>query len=234
MKNNDNLPEVLCRLQNVSKYFGRRVGLVDVSFDIVRGNIYCVCGANAAGKSTLVNVISGLLKPDKGKISHLEIDKTGVMLHKSMLYPELTVAENLRFYANLYRIKDKKGRISMLLEKLALKDFRNDKVDILSAGVKKRVSFARAIINCPNLILLDEPFSGLDKDSFEIVVNIIKESARSNTAVILTTHRIDKAAALADYFYVLDNGRMVMNKESGDIDREKLCKDYLFLAKERI
>lgn len=216
---------------NVSKYFGEQPGLVNVNLTLNKGQIHCVCGANAAGKTTIVRVLAGLLKPDKGKITQPEKKKTGLMLEYSMLYPKLSIAENLRFYAGLYGVEKEKHYIDKLLESLGLDDLKSERIEVLSAGMQKRASFARAIINKPELVLLDEPFSGLDQQAAEKVKANIKELAGNKSAVLITTHWINQVIEFCDEFSVLDKGRLIMNEKAANVDKQAFCRDYVFYAR---
>lgn len=234
-QNNNSVPSCPSRdfrVNNISKYFGKTPALININLALGRGKVHCVCGANAAGKSTLVKLIAGLGKPDKGKITKPEKSKTGLMLHQSMLYPKLSIEGNLQFYAHLYGIREKKKRINELLEALGLEDSRLEKTETLSAGMKKRAGFARAVINTPELLLLDEPFSGMDKEGTAGIKTCIKELGKKNSAILITTHQINEVIEFCDEISVLDKAKLIMSEKVENIDRQAFCRDYLSWAEQ--
>ena len=146
-------------ITSISKAFGFRAVLKDISLGVDKTQGLFICGVNGAGKSTLFRIISGLLSPDKGSAKLLGLDvhrepeksksQLGVISHKSMLYPELTIFENLLFFARLYDVKNARDRVNELLENMGLLAYRYDKTRVLSRGMLQRLAIARAIIHRP-------------------------------------------------------------------------------------
>lgn len=196
---------IIC--QNLSKKFGDNFALREISFS-AEGKIG-LFGYNGAGKSTLVKIIAGILKPTSGKIEIFGLEpskspelrrRIGVVTHNSMLYRELTVMENLKFYAKLYNSGDWRD----VAKKLRLDEILNYRVSELSKGFTQRVAIARALICDPRILILDEAFSGLDIDSREILVRVIQEF---NGLLVFSTHNFEDAE-FCDNFLVLENGRL--------------------------
>ena len=169
-------------LAGVCKSFGSRVVLEDISLRLTAGQTLCICGANAAGKTTLLRIVSAILKPSEGtvEICGLNVQQQpqeaagliGAIFHKSMIYPQLTVTENLRFFATVYGVKNSKPRIERLLEQMGLTPYRYDSAGILSRGMTQRLAIARALLHKPSILLADEPFTGLDAEANKYLVTI--------------------------------------------------------------
>ncbi|WP_202318961.1 ABC transporter ATP-binding protein [Archaeoglobus neptunius] len=199
---------MLIEAEKLSKKFGKRYAIRDISFGIEGGKV-AIMGYNGAGKSTLVKLICGILRPTSGKISVLgrnpaaspEVRREiGVASHNPMLYRELTVKENLEFFSKLYGTEFE----SDLAEMLGFREYLNRRVFELSRGYLQRVSFARALINSPKLLVLDEVTSGLDQAVRENILEIL-EGYRG--CVLFTTHVLDEAE-FCDSFIVLKNGKI--------------------------
>ena len=171
-------------LAGVCKSFGSRVVLNAISFSVTSGQGLCICGANAAGKTTLLRIIAATLKPSKGEVELCGFNVQrrtreikpliGAIFHKSMVYPQLTVIENLRFFARLYGVKNSKARIEELLEQTALTPYCYDSAGILSRGMTQRLAIARALVHKPTILLADEPFTGLDINASNYLLTILR------------------------------------------------------------
>ena len=170
-------------INSVSKAFASKWVLKSIDFVITDGQSVCLCGINGAGKSTLLRIIAGLLSPDKGSVringfdTKKEPEKTkaqlGVISHQSMLYSDLTVLENINFFATLYGVRDKAARTEQLLKDVGLFPYRYDKTGILSRGLLQRLAIVRALVHNPTVLLADEPFTGLDSVSSRHLVSIL-------------------------------------------------------------
>ncbi|MCF7958993.1 MAG: heme ABC exporter ATP-binding protein CcmA [Phycisphaerae bacterium] len=222
-------------------YETRRV-LDQIDLRIPAGESLCLCGANGAGKSTLMRIVAGLLQPTDGtiRVEGHDICKNpqavkailGVISHKSMLYPDLTVAENLAFVAQLYGVPNRQKRVSQLLEEVGLAGYRYDKTSILSRGMLQRLAICRAVVHQPKVLLADEPFTGLDTQACRHLVEVLRQFSDNGGTVIMTTHETNYGIQCCDRFVVLDNTKLIFDSPAEKIDREKFIQDYLSYARD--
>lgn len=234
-------PKVVINLADVCKSFGSRHVLEGVSLKLESGEGLCVCGANGAGKTTLIKIIATMLRASAGLVEVCGFDASrqaeeirpliGVVLHESMLYSQLSVVENLRFFARLYGIKNSKSRIDELLEQTRLGPWRYDCIDILSRGMVQRSAIARAMIHEPEVLLVDEPFSGLDIDASENLVGVLQQFKDNGGAFVLTTHNVGFGMRCCEHVAVLDNGRIILQKRLAEIDAGEFARDYISYAR---
>jgi heme exporter protein A len=206
-------------VDEVSRHFGRRRAVSRVSFVASRGAIVGLLGPNGAGKSTLLSMLATLLRPSAGSIRYgtMRADdappalraRIGVLGHDLFLYPELTARENLRFFAGLYGLADADATARASLERAGLADRGDDPVSSFSRGMRQRVALERALIHEPRLVLLDEPFTGLDETSASVLVGRLRALRESGAAIVLATHDLDVAEGLLDEAVFLREGRMV-------------------------
>jgi heme ABC exporter ATP-binding subunit CcmA len=204
---------------DVSRHFGRRRALSRVSFEIRRGEILGLLGPNGAGKSTLLSMLATLLLPTSGRITYGDHDaaasgsalraRIGVLGHDLYLYPELTARENLAFFAGLYRSPDPQADAMAALERAGLADRAADPVSGFSRGMRQRVALERALIHAPRLVLLDEPFTGLDDASAGALLARLRALRDAGGLVVLATHDLDLAEGLLDVAIFLRDGRIV-------------------------
>jgi heme exporter protein A len=206
------------RVDDVSRHFGRRRAVSHVSFQAGRGEILGLLGPNGAGKSTLLAMLATLLRPSAGRIAFDGRDyaagsdaalraRIGVLGHDLYLYPELTARENLAFFAGLYAIADAQQAAARALDRAGLADRADDPVSAFSRGMRQRVALERALIHDPGLVLLDEPFTGLDDASAAALVARLRGLREVGTIVILATHDLDLADGLLDRAVFLRDGR---------------------------
>lgn len=230
-------------IRSVSKAFASRLVLKDIDLNVAGGESLCLCGVNGAGKSTLQRIIAGLLHPDAGTVRinghdvRKDPEKTkpqlGVISHKSMVYPDLTVGENLTFFANLYGVKDSTVRIKELLTNVGLYSYRYDKASILSRGLLQRLAIARALVHRPRVLLADEPFTGLDTEACKYLVSVFAEFSEGGGTIVMTTHDINLGLQCCGRIVVLDKRRLILNAMTADIDKAAFVKDYLSYARDR-
>lgn len=188
-------------LENLVKYFGRRLVFNDLNFSFEAGTIYGISGPNGSGKSTLVKILSNIISPTRGKVIHESGGKIiepenlhnyiGFVSPYLFLYDEFTAEENLVHFANIRGIKFDRERSGFLLSKLNLYERRGDLVRGYSSGMKQRLKFIFALLHNPKLIILDEPTSNLDNDGKEKVYELIKEEAKSNIVIIASNEDSD-------------------------------------------
>jgi heme exporter protein A len=208
-------------VDEVSRHFGRRRAVSRVSFVASRGSIVGLLGPNGAGKSTLLTMLATLLRPSAGTIRYGEMPVTdaspalrariGVLGHDLFLYPELTARENLAFFAGLYGIRAAETAARSALERAGLADRGDDLVVGFSRGMRQRVALERALIHGPRLLLLDEPFTGLDQASAAALLARLRELREGGAVIILATHDLDLAEGLLDEAVFLRDGRMVQS-----------------------
>ena len=216
-------------VEHLTKSFGGRKAVDNVSFTLPEGAFLSVFGPNGAGKTTLLRMLATLARPTEGVITLAGInlkeepeqvrEAIGLISHNPMLYPDLTAEENLLLYAKLYGVRDPQKRVVELLDAVGLKHRRLDRVRTFSRGMTQRVSIARALVNDPSVVLLDEPYSGLDPHAMRIFDELI-DSVRENRTFVMVSHDLDKGLALADHVLVLARGRVVAfaEKESLALD----------------
>jgi heme exporter protein A len=207
------------RVIDVSRTYGRRRALNKVSLTARAGSITALLGPNGAGKSTLLSIASTLLQPTSGDVRYGDVDvrgggsalraRIGLLAHDLYLYPELTAAENLRFFANVYALADVERKVDAALDRAGLADRRDDAVAGFSRGMRQRLALERALIHEPRLVLLDEPFTGLDEAARNALRARLDSVRRSGAIVLLTTHDTAAVAGLTDASVSLVDGRLV-------------------------
>lgn len=217
---------------DVARHYGRRKALSQISFSCDSGQIVGLLGPNGAGKSTLLNILATLLKPSKGTIEYgsKTIDQggaevralIGMLGHDLFLYPELTARENLRFFAQLYSITDVGGVVAHALARAGLADRGDDLISGFSRGMRQRIALERALLHDPKLILLDEPFTGLDQASTTALVDRLRDRQRAGCVIVLATHDLDVAEGLLSRAIFLKDGRIV----GTDSDSQNLADRY--------
>ncbi len=204
-------------VSELSRYFGRRKAISNVSFTCAPGEIIGLLGPNGAGKSTLLNMLATLLSPSKGTIRYGDRAGAdgggairagiGMLGHDLFLYPELTARENLTFFAQLYALPDVRGTVDRALELSGLSARADDYVSGFSRGMRQRVALERALLHDPKLILLDEPFTGLDQASAAALVSRLRNRQQAGCLIVLATHDLDIADQLVTRAMFLINGR---------------------------
>jgi heme exporter protein A len=208
------------RLQfiDVTRTFGRRRALNRVSLSAEAGTITALLGHNGAGKSTLLSIAATLLQPSSGEVrygTHVAARSTaalrgriGMLGHDLYLYQELSAAENLRFFARVYDLPDVEARVTRGLERAGLTARGDDVVAGYSRGMRQRLALERALLHDPRLLLLDEPFTGLDEGARDALRERLRSVRAAGTIVILTTHDIAAIANLTDASVTLVDGRL--------------------------
>jgi ABC-type multidrug transport system ATPase subunit len=184
------------RARKLSKRFGDKRVLENLDFDLPRGGFLVLTGPNGSGKSTLLRICAGLGAPTTGE---LEIDaqrrQIGFLGHESLVYRELTALENLDLYGRLYRIPERRERCGAMLERFGLWRDRNERAGTFSRGMLQRLALCRALLHDPDLLLLDEPFDGLDSAGAELLEQELAE--RSNSTALVATHDPELLASRA-------------------------------------
>jgi len=232
--------DIAINIDSVSKAFGTRLVLKNINLAVAARQSVLLCGVNGAGKSTLLNIIAGLLQPDRGSVSlsGCNINKyaqraksqLGVILHKPMVYPELTVIENLSFFADLYGVKKSSDRINELLEEAGIWAYRNDRAGILSHGLLQRLAIARALVHSPKILLADEPFTGLDTGACEHLISILTNFADNSGTVFMTSHDTHIGLRCCKRVLVLDKASLIFDADAGDVDAAAFSRDFVAYA----
>lgn len=219
----------LLELSHIGKHYGRQVALHDINLHIEAGQRWVVFGKNGAGKTTLLRMLAGLLRPSSGEYwykgapakeqwTHLHREM-GFLSHASALYGELSAEENLLFHARLHRLPSPSGRIQSLLERVGLGAEARLPARSYSRGMQQRVAMARLFLHTPSLLILDEPFTGLDAAALNLFREMILE--QTDGTLIFTSHDLERGLALAGHMAILHRGELVaMSELSLDEGRE--------------
>ena len=216
------------KIQNLYKTYGEQVVLNNISFEVEKSEILGFLGPNGAGKTTTMKIIAGSLFPDSGiveidgeNIFDNQIDtkkKVGYLAENNPLYDEMFVREFLLFIANVYDIPDKKRRVDELIEMTGLIKEQNKKIEQLSKGYKQRVGLAQVLMNDPEILILDEPTTGLDPNQLKEIRELIKNMGE-NKIVIFSTHIMQEVKALCDRVIILNNGNIVADDDIAGLER---------------
>ena len=228
--------ETALTVDHLTKSFGGRKAVDDVSFALPEGAFLSVFGPNGAGKTTLLRMLATLSRPTEGTVTLAGIDvkeepervreAIGLISHNPMLYPDLTAEENLLLYAKLYGVADPEHRVIELLDAVGLKHRRLDRVRTFSRGMTQRVSIARALVNDPSVVLLDEPYSGLDPHAMQLFDELI-ERVRDGRTFVMVSHDLDKGLSLCTHALVLARGKVVSFQRREEIDEAAFRRLYL-------
>jgi heme exporter protein A len=215
----------------VSRVFGRRYALRKVSLTLRAGEIVGLLGPNGAGKSTLLGVLSTLVSPSSGEVRYGDRlaengaaalrARLGLLTHELQIYPELTARENLEFFADLYGLDRIPARVEEALTRSALTDRADDVVLGFSRGMRQRLALERALLHDPRLVLLDEPFTGLDEASSRALGERLRGLKADGRIVLLATHDLDLVDGLIDRAVLLRAGRVIELVDTGDTLRER-------------
>ena len=216
----------IIEIKDLSKKFGMHVALDGISLSVSPGESFAILGPNGAGKTTLVRVLSTLLKPTSGTVKIAGHDvaeepekikrQIGVVSHNPFLYDDLTAFENLAFYADLYGVGQE--NIDALIKKVDLYERKDNLVGEFSRGMKQRLSIARSLLHEPQILILDEPGSGLDIQSKRMFYGTIKGLNEKGATVLLTTHYLEEVEELCQKAAILDRGTV---RASGTLDEIK-------------
>ena len=215
-------------MQDVSKLYGRFAALRHVSATFEPARCYLLLGENGAGKSTLLRVLAGLLRPTLGTVRVLDRPvaevhgRIGFMSHGAMLYDELTARENLEYTARLYTGQQASPVClspDEALRIVGLDPALGRPVAQYSQGMRQRTSLARVLLPQPELLLLDEPFSNMDRASAERMLALVAELCRAGRTIVLTTHQRELAEPIADTVLMMHNGALLTSETSGDVRR---------------
>jgi heme exporter protein A len=210
----------------LTKAFGLRVVLRGISFSIARGATVALFGANGSGKTTLLRILSGLSRPTGGTLTiggwNLPKEvaavraQIGFVGHQTLVYDDLTAEENLRFYARLYN--QPLDCVPVALERVGLARRSRDLVGTFSRGMQQRMSIARAMLHNPAIMLLDEPFTGLDVNGAALLDELLREWRAAGRTIVMTSHDLEHAATLSDHVLIIHQGKITVDAPATTID----------------
>jgi heme exporter protein A len=225
----------------VSRTFGRRRAVDGVDLTLDSGDCLALFGPNGAGKTTLLRLIAGLLRPTKGTIRvggrELRGDASartqiGLISHQSMLYDALTARENVEFAARLYGVENPRAAATQALERIRIADRADTRVRSLSRGLQQRVSIARSIVHEPSVVLLDEPYTGLDARGGAALTDMLHVLRSTGAALVLVTHNVDEGLAVASHAAIMIRGKIVRRDDCTSLDQRAYAIDYRALVVE--
>lgn len=219
-------PALSC--ERLTKRYGRVTALRSVALAVQPGECVALFGRNGAGKTTLIHVAGSLIRSYEGDVrvfgaSLRRADAAtrravGLVLHDTCLYLDLSVVDNLRFFARLYNVANPEARVRELLERVELDTRAHSIARDLSRGMKQRLAIARALVHRPKLLLLDEPFTGLDELSSQSLATLLTEFTHEGGAVLMSTHDLERAFHAATRVVILDRGAISYDRAAKDVD----------------
>ncbi len=225
----------MIEINDVTKRYGEQYALDHVSFTVQQGEIVGLLGPNGAGKSTLMKILTCFLPPTEGEASicgHSIYDDTlavrraiGYLPEHNPLYLEMYVREYLQFMAGLSGIKNRSERAEEMIELTGLQPEANKRIGQLSKGYRQRVGLAQALIHDPQVLILDEPTTGLDPNQLEFIRNVIRNSGK-NKAVLLSTHIMQEVEAMCSRAVIINHGRIVADESMNGLNAKKLTEQF--------
>jgi len=208
----------IIELSGVTKTFGSVVAVDDLSLEVPKGSIYGFIGPNGSGKTTSIRMIMKIMYPDKGKLlinghehNSQRLRNVGYLPEDRGLYKKMKLGELLHFHGELNEGKDLKKWIDYWLDRLDLKEYKDKKVETLSKGMKQKLQFIATILHQPELIILDEPFSGLDPVNADLLKDVILELQKKGATIIFSTHDMSMAEKMCDYIFMIYQGKKVLD-----------------------
>lgn len=222
--------------RKVVKRFGPKPVLRGVDFLVDRGEFVVLVGPNGAGKTTFLRILASLARPNLGELhvagfvlpaQAADVRRSiGVLSHQPLLYGDLTAEENLRFYGKLYAVQNLEARIRDTLRMVGLQRRRHDLVRSFSRGMQQRLAIARATMHEPELLLFDEPHTGLDPDAAAMLDGLLREVAQHGRTIVMTSHDLQRASDLATRVDILSGGKIAASFKQGEIDLQRLSEMY--------
>ena len=234
-------------VNNLAKQFKNALAVDNISFKINKGTILGLLGPNGSGKSTTIGMMLGLIKPTSGTViinnQNIENNRTSLLEKMNFISPyielpkKLTVEENLKVYGRLYGVKNLEGKISEIMEKLNLTEFKKRKTGELSSGQKNRVSLAKALVNDPEILFLDEPTASLDPDVGDNIRTFIEDFAsKKGATILLASHNMNEVERLCHEVMMMKDGKIIDKGKSNDLihkhGRKNLEEVFLKIVRE--
>ena len=218
-------------IKNVNKFYGKQQALTDVSFSLNKGEIVGFLGPNGAGKSTLMKIITCYLEQDSGQVQVCDLDnieqelkvkaKIGYLPENNPLYTKMYIKEYLTFVGRIYKVENLKNRVDKIIQQTGLNHEKNKKIEELSKGFKQRVGLAAALIHNPEILILDEPTTGLDPNQLVEIRALIKELGKDKT-VLLSTHIMQEVEKICNRVIIINKGRIVDDKLISNYQKENI------------
>lgn len=218
-------------IKNISKKYNAQIALSDICFSLKKGDIVGFLGPNGAGKTTLMKIITSTLTQDIGSVSINGLDtieneldtkaQIGYLAENNPLYNEMYVTEYLDFIASIYNLSDKKQKIESIINKTGLDLEKSKKIEQLSKGYKQRVGLAAALVHNPDILILDEPTTGLDPNQLVEIRNLIKETGKDKI-VLLSTHIMQEIPKICNKIIIINKGKIVDNRDMDEFNSLKL------------
>lgn len=218
------------------KRFGLKTILRGVDFEVQPGEFVALLGPNGAGKTTFLRILASLSRPSLGEVNIAGFKlpeesaqvraRLGVVSHLPLLYGDLTAEENLRFYARMYGLSNYQSRITEVLEMTGLENRRRDLVRTYSRGMQQRLAIGRAVLHDPEIMLFDEPYTGLDQDASSMLDVVLKTVAAQGRTVVMTSHDLVRAGELATRFDILSRGVIAASATRKQLKRTNLLSFY--------
>ena len=223
-------------VKKLVKRFGLKPVLRGVNFEVQPGEFVALLGPNGAGKTTFLRILASLSRPSLGdvRVAGYQLPKEaaqvrarlGVVSHLPLLYGDLTAEENLRFYARMYGIENLDARLSEVLDMIGLANRRRDLVRTFSRGMQQRLAIGRAVLHDPEVMLFDEPYTGLDQDASSMLDDVLKTVAAEGRTVVMTSHDLARAEDLATRFDVLSRGVIAATTTRDQLNNGNLLAFY--------
>ncbi|MEX2581660.1 MAG: heme ABC exporter ATP-binding protein CcmA [Gemmatimonadota bacterium] len=221
------IPEVLIETTALEKWYGPHPAVRGLDFKLHAGEFIALFGPNGAGKSTLLRMLAGSLRPTRGEIrfayggsddEHGWRRRIGVLSHQTYLYGQLTAAENLRFYGKLFGLAALEERIDELLTEVGLSNRRDEMVRGFSRGMQQRLALARTLLHRPEMVLLDEPYTGLDPHAARMLRGVLEKLRDGRRTILLVTHNLSQGLELADRVVIQAGGRWVYDRPRSEVE----------------
>ena len=229
----------MLKLENVRKTYGSLVAVDNLSFSVKNGEIFGLLGENGAGKTTTFRMIMGLLEPDKGKITldgkkidYKVTDKIGFVTEERSLLTKLTVKEMIEYYGVLKGMDESNidKKLDYWLEKFEITEYKNKKIKELSKGNQQKIQFISAVINDPKLLILDEPFTGLDPINVNLLKDAVKELQKKGCSIIFSSHQMEYIEDFCEQLIILVHGRAILNGSLDEIKENYAKKNIIIKA----
>ncbi len=227
---------MIITVRKLVKRFGLKPVLRGMDFSVEPGEFVALLGPNGAGKTTFLRILSSLSRPSMGSVSIAGYAlpaqaasvrrRLGVVSHLPLLYGDLTAEENLQFYARMYGLEHLGQRISQVLDMVGLASRRKDLVRTFSRGMQQRLAIGRAVLHDPEVMLFDEPHTGLDQDACLMLDKVLREVAARGRTVVMTSHDLARVADLASRFDVLSRGVIAASAQRSQMDPNNLLAFY--------
>lgn len=231
----------MLKVERVTKYYGNFLAVDDLSFEVKKGEIFGLLGVNGAGKTTTFRMITGLLDKTKGTITlndkpidYSVTDKIGFLTEERSLLTKLTVKEQAIYYGVLKGMKESKilEKLDYWLDRFHILEYKERKIKELSKGNQQKVQFITAILNEPDLLILDEPFSGLDPINVQLFMDVIKELKEKGTSIIFSSHRMEHVEMFCEKLVILVEGKSVLSGNLKEIKKEYRKKNIHIVAED--